>query len=777
MASFVESATLRINDQSSAKLNKLTASLRAMQKAAQSLQRSTGKAFNVRTNTTQIGRAVRDLNRLNATLKNTGKSQISPRINMTGVSRLSSRLQRLQQQINRINGQSVGPSSRGGGLLSNQGGGARGGRGRGRGGLGGMGIGASIGGGIGIIGGFGAVTTASILAARALKKVAEAGQSRDRTDLLLSGGASPSQRAIIDRAREPEGQGPIKFTSDERKKFAQSLLGDVGGTEKQKATAAVNITEQLEKDVLPRLFAMNPDKSRLDIQSGLRNMVKSINLATSEIVDPKSGRLTGDATRVLRAQQIAMAADPDLTPELMRTVSASLKTSAFSLSEEQLARVFINAGSRGQRAGNETFMAQNAFTGTVDVKKLNNALDDLGLLIGAQRNKQGNVIAGSGVAVDELMLMQDPSTWFMKHVAAPMEKALEAVTPQIPVTNAERVAELNRRFPGLRQTAKQGLADIVLGDEQARAATQQGRTALEQPITAALGESWTAQMNNVAVALTDGAATFASAAAKQIGAAQALEDAAKVFRGGMGVLEFAKENPLVTTGLIGAGVALTGSAAALTRSAILLAGAGISKGAGVASGAGVAGAAASGRGGLISKAVGFAALAWAAYEGGKTLVNPQSDLAKENRIGGFGVDDLIRKLLVSDKPIKGAGSPEFSRAPYEIIGRDAQSRVQAIDAETRAAGLYDEQQAERLKTALDQGSTAGAEKLQVGLTTGATTAGGALAQPLIDAASVIGAQIAAAMSANFRPAPLTVGPISLPTAAPANTGANINGVR
>ncbi|TBZ05670.1 hypothetical protein [Rhizobium leguminosarum] len=398
------------------------------------------------------------------------------------------------------------------------------------------GVGASmgVGGGVRVFAsaatGIGAMTSAAFLAAGALKKVAESAASRDRTSLLLEAGATPEQRAIIRGAGVPQGQGPIRLTQDERQKLTQSLLGDVQGTPQQKAISSVNIEAQLEKTVLPRLFAQNPDKSREEVLGGLRTLVQGMNLASSEIVD-SAGTLTKDGLRVLDAQMIAMSADPELTPQQIKTVLANLKTSAFQLDTEALARVFINAGSRGQRVGNETFRMQQAFQGQLDIKALNNALSVNGLLLNAARNAKGNVIAGTGHPVDEQLLAESPATWVAKYIVAPMEKELAKITPEIAPTNAERVSYLNNALPGASSAAKQGLVDTVLGDAQMQASLDQARAVQSQDITKALADSWVAQTNNVATAFTDATASFGNSVAQFANAAGIFSHVADVIRG------------------------------------------------------------------------------------------------------------------------------------------------------------------------------------------------------------------------------------------------------
>lgn len=375
----------------------------------------------------------------------------------------------------------------------------------------------------------GAFTLAARLATSALEKIGNETYKRDRTGLLLASGATPEQRRVIERAPVPEGQGPVRLSVDDRRRLIQSLLGDVRGEGAQRAVAATNIAAELERDVLPRLFAGQPDRSLDQVLGSLRNLVVGMNLASSELVD-NNGKLTAEAKRVLDAQLIAITADPAVTPENIKTVLANLKTSAFQLDTEALARVFVNQGARGQRVGNETFRAQQVFQGVTDRKVLNNKLADLGLLLDVERNAKGNVIAGSGTPLDENLLATNLPLWLDKYVTVPMEKALREQNGNREPTNPERVSYLNRILPGANSAAKQGVIDTILGDEQAKAAISQASAVIAQGLSADLEKSLAAQMSNVSTAFSDATAQFGTAVSNFVGAADKLSGLANLIR-------------------------------------------------------------------------------------------------------------------------------------------------------------------------------------------------------------------------------------------------------
>lgn len=462
MAAFVERAVMMVVDQASGPVKKINRELNALFATASKLR---SMKLNIDVKSPNTKKASADLKRLLADVNKVKNAKADVNVRVGNLGAVERRVQALQNRLNNLNGRVN----------------VNGGGGNGRGGRGGNGLslGGSIGGGFGIIGGFNAVTTAALLASRALTAMAAAASDRDRTNLLLNTAASPKQKAILNQLVTPaSGARTNLMSQDDRMRLAQSLLGDVGGNEEQRATRSAGLTSYLEKNVLPRVYAQQPGATAEEALKGLRALVQGMNLASAEIMDER-GNLTKRGADIIQAEQLAMAADPSLTPEFMRTTFANLKTSAFSLSPEGLAAVLVNAGARGQRAGNEAFRAQQSMLGMVDNKVLNNSLVDQGLLLGAKRNKKGNVIAGTGTAVDQDTLMTDPQTWFRKHVGEPMEDALSKVTPNIPITQAERVAYLNQKFPGANASAKQGIADAVLGDAQMQNSIAQAKLVLD----------------------------------------------------------------------------------------------------------------------------------------------------------------------------------------------------------------------------------------------------------------------------------------------------------
>lgn len=820
MGSFVESATLRINDQSSAKLNKLTASLRAMQKAAQSLQRTTGKAFNVRTNTTQIGRAVRDLSRLNAALKNTSKTQISPRVNMAGVGRLSSRLERVQQQIRRINNQSVGPN--GGGVGGGRGGNGQGnGNGNNRGGVFGrfprniMPI-------LGLSAGYD-VANGVRTAARTAGSATLAVQSERSQQQIL--GWTAQEMMELDKAASDATRGMLNLTKTQALASARNLK--TAGTTGDALTQLTRVASQSEAALTP---IWGKDAARRITESNIK--IADLAGALDDV---------GKGSRLLEAgAAIQLRGGEDFN---FKTFLAAIRTSgaAMSLSAEGMVNFASAVDEQGQRAGSGlarftkvlTIPLEQAGKGGGVAKGTVKALTDSGIRTGAGAN-------------DDRLLREDPGQWIRKNILPVLVKngvniddapAVQKALTQMGFVGQERKFVEGEIVKRREREADRAQARRVRIDKVTELAQRDLGLALQQ-----LGAQFKDVSSKVLEPVFRGIAPLVSGAAKALDDLEQGNISRRAVVGAAGAagaaaLGFAAANPhIVALGV--AGIRLTSAAAALRGAAVSLRGGGgplggggggrrgrgrgVLRGAGVGIGAGafalagmeggftspeaISSAIGTGLlfvGGPLGAAVGTAFLVAAQTGLPKALADAWSNLppfksvnelseqdrqknrdtvAKNNaaitRLTGVQPGSLNPSIPVNRdmNPTTSLTLPESIRALSEIIGRDAQSRVQAIDAETRAASLYDVEQAERLKAALDQGSATGAEKIQVGLETGATNAGSALAQPLLDAASAIGASIAATMSANFRPAPLTVGPINLPAAAP-NTGPNTNVAR
>lgn len=577
MATFTEQATLKVVDQSSAQIKKINAELKALFATARSLKST---SINLRVNATGLRQAATAANQLAAAMRRlqTAAGSAQVRVNLTQLNAAMARLQRLRQ----LAAQPITVAVHGGGRAP----GGRGGAGPGGGvqPFGGRGIfgprtppsafayglGAGVGGGLGssisrLAGSFGVLSASAYAAGAALNSIAQNAATRDRTNLQAAVAASEAQRKIFAAAGEPEGLGRIRFTQDERSRFRQSLLGDIQGTETERAYGAVAVADMLERQVLPRMFAQAPGKTRDEVLDGFRKLVQAMNLGSTDIAKTnlKTGKMefTAEGARVLTGMQMAMAADPDLTPQLIKTVMANLKSAAYTLSERGLATVLYNAGNRGQRAANETFRAIAGTSGGVDVKALNESLVNMGLLQDVKRKPTkrgtGTVIAGSGTPVDADLLRADPSVWFDKNVtplirsyyasqlsarADAAEKAAKeaGLPPERVKAVREEAAQalsateitqyVDKFFSGMSAAGRQGITDMITGFQQNQSTLAQAELAMQQNVNTAVAASWAAAAESVKTAWTDAAAGVGEKIAQSINLSQILGDLAQTMR-------------------------------------------------------------------------------------------------------------------------------------------------------------------------------------------------------------------------------------------------------
>ena len=153
------------------------------------------------------------------------------------------------------------------------------------------------------------------------------------------------------------------------KSFVVGMLGDVGGkTAKERATSAAAIAPTIADTFFPLAYGLGgPNMSREQSLEGLNTIVKGLNIATGgsgEFI----GKLTRIGGRVFGVVALAKATDPNLGLGRIRTTLANLKTAAFTMSSESLARLLSSGGDRGVRVANEVYQAMRSLSGIVDNK-------------------------------------------------------------------------------------------------------------------------------------------------------------------------------------------------------------------------------------------------------------------------------------------------------------------------------------------------------------------------------------------------------------------------
>jgi hypothetical protein len=586
MASFTERATLEVKDNSTAQIRKINAELKKLQATANSLKSIKIEIIGVSTAIKQVNNLTRALTRLKAV-----SSALKINVGTQGLSAAQRQITNLRTSARRpIN---VRMNYTGGRPppLPPGGGGGGGGRGRGGGRRGGMtrnilgtalqGANAGAGGGMGfgLMGGLAAVNPAMLAvaaaayaAAAALKFIGDAGAKADRADLMVRMAATPEQQGIINQAVAgyAASQHPMAMSKSDMKMFITGMLGDVGGSgatpeerARSRATAASAIAPIIADKFLPLAYALGgPDVTKESAIKDLNVVVKGLNIASGNLTN-SLGQFTEDGKRVFEGVALAKAMNPQLDSDRIRTTLANLKTAAFTLTPESLARVLSMSGDRGVRAGNELYQAIRSMTGTVDNKALNKALSGMGLLEGGKpiltpggkvkKGKSAGMQTGSQTPVDAEMLRTDPFGWFQKHVVPIAEKrATSKADIKAGEARAKKVQEeggtpeeveeareplrakiqtiLDQMFPGMPATSRTALSEAIFGEKQAKGQIEQGKEVMKQNAKDIFEKSWTAQLSNLRSTLESKAGDLGTSVADALGLSdkiKAIDDALK----------------------------------------------------------------------------------------------------------------------------------------------------------------------------------------------------------------------------------------------------------
>jgi len=575
MASFTETATLNVKDNSTGQIRQINAELKQLAATAKSIKNIRIQIQGIQTAISQVNQLTNSLRALRSQLSN-----LNIRPNVSGLNAVQTQLnqlrQRASQPINiRVNYQQGGQPPRipPGGQPPGTGGPGGPGRGRGRTVVGTVlqGFNAGMGGGMGfgLMGGLGgvnpaflAVAAAAWAAAEALNFIGKATLKADRANLQARLGATPEQQDIIQEAVDKYTRTPgraLMMTGPEMKSFIVGMLGDVGGkTATERATAAARVAPQIADLFIPLAYALNPKLTREQSIEGLNTIVKGLNIATGDLTNAQ-GKFTEDGRRVMEGVALAKAMNPQLDPDRIKNVLANLKTAAFTLGPEALARVLASGGDRGVRVGNELYMAMRGLSGIVDNKALNAALANMGLIEGGKprlstRGKPlGGIVAGSGTPIDTDLLRTNPYEWLIKHVLPKVEAAAnKSLTPkekreaedrarrvQAEGGTPEEVAAarepmrarmqtfMDQLFPGMTGPARTALADALFGHIQAQSSLAQGKDVLKQAREkgpAIFAESLSSQLTSLYANLETRAGELGTSAAKAIGLDKILDE-------------------------------------------------------------------------------------------------------------------------------------------------------------------------------------------------------------------------------------------------------------
>jgi hypothetical protein len=431
VASFTESATLKVIDQSTAQLRKINAELKKLMATARSLKSVSVKinvnVGNLRAATAQLTAFAR----VAAKLKG---QTVNVRVNPAGLGGASAALSRLQAQAARgitvrtryVGGTPPAMPPGGGGRPGVRYGGGGYGRTPGQAFIGGFGGGLGV--GLGRLNeNFGLVAMAAYGAAKALKAIGEAAYARDRAELAVDTQSSAKQQEVfkqLDAEAKARGEfrGALKYKTNQFILARASLLGDVGNSEEmrkidpkltseaaqiERAQRADLLTRHLYRDFVPGMYARNPNLTQEQSQEELKKLSQILQITTQKMYDKDAQGnvvLSEDFKRVAEGLRLAQIGAPDLTLAQMKTAAASIKSLGYSATKEQIAEIMFNVSAKGQRAANEAYQAYKTGLGVTDVGKLNTAIDDLGLFLPGtakrhytKKNPQGLVRPSTGI--------------------------------------------------------------------------------------------------------------------------------------------------------------------------------------------------------------------------------------------------------------------------------------------------------------------------------------------------------------------------------------------
>jgi hypothetical protein len=669
MASFVEQATLRVNDQSTAQINKINAALKKLFATAKSL-RSIRVGINV--DARGLTAANKQLNTLARNIAVLRGQRLTLSVNDAGLAKARRDIAALRAaarapiNVNVTGGMRAPrqpvPVTPAGPLAQTR---RRGGRTATGAAITGAGAGAGVSGISRLETSFGALSLAAYGAAAALRKVGEAGYERARTDLqtaTMTNAAQREESARIARSTKP-GEGPswkgapIAWPKNVFDQFVNEIAGDVAAeakpgvsaeeTSRQTRRNAEMVARHMQNDIYPGIMARNPTWTPEQGREGLKKIVKAANISTTDIVNNQN-ELSADYDRYIKGVETALRVNPELKPETLKTTMAGLKTSAFTASSDMIAQTLVQAGDLGQRVGNETFRLQRALQGIVDNKKLNKVLEKRGILIDPEHEKKA-VIPGTGTVSGLPMLLSDLPKRVMGEFGPDIEKHLRDPKTQKRITDVvkaakdddkeaareraeqvERVGVLGRLLPSLPQTALNQLNQVILGAQAwERQKAQAGVVPDREGTGAAVAANPAIMWENLKTAAGDAAGSLGELALSSRSATNIMQGLTNLFRGepttpeqqrslAAGGAAVAGLGAAVATAFAAPVAAMNASAAAQNAAAAAMNRSSASSAGGAAAGGAAAGAAAKGGGramlGKVLKAVPIVGTAAVAYE-------------------------------------------------------------------------------------------------------------------------------------------------------------------
>nr|DAF77137.1 MAG TPA: hypothetical protein [Caudoviricetes sp.] len=776
MAKFVESAILKIVDQSSRNLNKIEKSLRSFRAEANRLKR-----IDVNMNTSKIRNATKELNALGRAVR----SISAPRIGMSNINSTTAALRRLQTQVNALNRTRVNirTGTSGGGMGGGAGGGGNGPRRYGMG----------PGGGVFRIN----ASALDIWAAGFIRRLGSTienaittgfregtknvSQSYLRNQAL---GYTPEQIAAIDRESARVARENPNFTrSDVRTWFAE--LGPILGNDPRRATPLVDMAAIFANSRLTQ--TMDPDEA----QKGVRALFKTLDNINR--LQDQYGGISGEAKdymRVLIEESIISGADID--PEKINTAVTYARTTGKTLSPEGFRTLIAMLESMGRVAGSSlNRFVENLSGNTTKAAIATQA--EWGLVqmgqrqVGTSGGKVRTENFRESTAASEL-LRTDPNAWVVQELIPRLKErgvdlnnaaqVADTVSPLFGSVVAKDVAANLAMWQAEYQTRLEAARNVPTNEAITGLVNNNGLLTFQSIGTQTvelLGEIGTTLLNKVNGPLQGfrdaimGVSNFLSGEERN-GTNTAIVGGAAAGVGLAGLWAGSKIKNFLLSPIVLAGSLDTASAAALRFATTLDAASGLPGGGG--GGPKRRGRARLGKIGTAAVAATGIGITAAILSEGKAEIEASdrnaADVARfEKWRQGVSswLQGIVGALPSGNMPEQPAG---MTNTPFDwkrfFIGDAANPDFKLKDALGIQTGV--EMGSERLRSTFEEGSNMIGSK-------GPELAAG-VQDALMAVAGPFGAAIAASMQSNFTPPPLSVNVNSAPSV---DTGANPNNAR
>ncbi|QBQ72047.1 tape measure protein [Agrobacterium phage Milano] len=778
MAKFVESAILKVIDQSSRNLSKIERALKSFRTEANRLKR-----VDLNINTGRVKNATREINALGRAIRTIS----TPKINASGINSTTAALRRLQVQAAKLNGTRVNirTGASGGGM---GGGGMGGGGGPRRYGMG-------PGGGVfrinasaldiwsaGFIHRLGS-TIESAITTGFREGTKNVSQSYLRNQAL---GYNPDQIGMIDRESARISRENPNFTrSDVRTWFAE-----IGPTLGKDPSRSIPLIEMAATFANSRLTQTGNTE---EAQKGIRALFKTLDNINR--LQDSNGNISSEAKdymRVLIEESIISGADID--PEKINTAVTYARTTGKTLSPEGFRTLIGMLESMGRVSGSSLNRFVENLSGNTTAKALN-AQAEWGLITMGQRevgktgkksrteNFRESTVAGE-------LLRTDPNAWVVQELIPRLKQrgidlnnaaqVADAVTPLFGSVVAKDVAANLAMWQAEYQTRLEAARNIPTNEAITSLVNNNGLLTFQsigKQTTELLGEIGTTLLNKVNGPLQSFRDTIMSVSnflggEERSGTNTAIVGGAAAGVGLAGLWAGSKIKNFLLSPIVLAGSLDTASAAAL-RFATTLDGVG-----GLPGGDGpgkrrktkvpFAPIGPTATTAIVAAAVGGEA---ALLNYGKEHIESQPRHAEDikrfetwRQNASAWLKNLGSSLPAGNMPAQPEG---MTTTPFDwkrfFIGdlADGGTLRDALGIQTGV-----EMGADRLRTTFEEGSTMIGSK-------GPELAAG-VQDALMAVAGPFGAAIAASMQSNFTPPPLSV---NVNAGTPVDTGANPNNAR